>query len=438
MFRSDFLKLIAALILLCGPCLGQSTFGSLTGTVVDPTGAVVPGATVTVKNQATQEARSVTTAQDGTYLVVNLDPGVYKILVEAPGFRTSVTEGVQLLARQARRLNFNLEVGAAINETVDVTAFAGVIETETPTISDSRSGREINELALNFRATDNTSPLAVATLAPGVQKDRDNQISIGGLQPYSTSFSIDGISTLNARLNGPVSELFPSVEAISEFKISAVNNSAEFAQASDLTTTTKSGSNEFHGSLYWFHQNRALNATDPFAPQDPAEPGSRLKPALVANSFGGVIGGPIVRNRTFFFFDYEGVRRPSQSTLRQVVPPDAFRNGDLSGIATLLVNPFTGQPYPNNQIPVNPTSAKALDLLFPSQNQATGASLASPNYIVNVGGNYKIDGFDVRGDHIFNAAHKVFARYTHKDIEQNRYERKLQLQHARRDLFAAN
>jgi hypothetical protein len=112
------------------------------------------------------------------------------------------------------------QLGADINETVDVTTSVGVIQTEVPTISDSRSGREINELALNFRATDNTSPLAVATLAPGVQKDRDNQISIGGLQPYATSVSIDGISTLNARLNGPVADLFPSVEAISEFKIS--------------------------------------------------------------------------------------------------------------------------------------------------------------------------------------------------------------------------
>jgi len=110
----------------------------------------------------------------------------------------------------------------------------------------------------------------------------------------------------------------------------------------------------------------------------------------VANSFGGVIGGPIVKNRTFYFFDYEGVRRPSQSTLRQVVPPDAFRRGDLSSIGTPLINPFTGQPYPNNQIPINPTAAKALDLLFPRQNQASGASLSAPNYIVNVAVNLDI------------------------------------------------
>ena len=257
----------------------------------------------------------------------------------------------------------------------------------------------------------------MATLVPGVQKDRDNQISISGLQPYTTSVSIDGISTLNARLNGPVEDLFPSVEAISEFKVSAINNSAEFAQASDITTTSKSGGNEFHGALFWFHQNRALNATDPFAPVNAAT-GKRDKPALIANSFGGALSGPI----------HETAPSSSSTTKEFDAParPHCVRSsrrmhgaaGDLSSISTPLVNPFTGQPYPNNQIPVSPTSARALDLLFPVQNQGTGASVSDPNYIVNVPGDYSLNGFDVRGDHIFSENQKVFARYTHKDISR--------------------
>lgn len=395
----------------------QSTFASLTGVISDPSSAVIADAKILVVNVSTQAVRTVRSGPDGSYSAVNLDPGTYAITVTVPGFNEKRVENVSLLARQVLRVNVEMELEAALGQTVDVTA-AGVIETEVPTISDSVSGREINELALNFRATDNTSPLAVATLVPGVQRDRDNQISISGAQPYTTSVSIDGISTLNARLNGPVSDLFPSVEAIAEFKVSAINNSAEFAQASDITTTTKSGSNEFTGTVYWFHQNRALNATDPFAPSDRNSPGTRLKPALIANSFGGAAGGPIVRNRTFVFAAYEGVRRPSQTTLRQVVPPDAFRSGDLSSISTPLVDPFTGAPFPNNRIPVSTTAARALDALYPRQNQSTGASLAAPNYVVNVPGNYTINGFDARLDHNFNDNHKAFGRYTHKEVNR--------------------
>ena len=110
---------------------------------------------------------------------------------------------------------------------------------------------------------------------------------------------------------------------------------------------------------------------------------------------------------------------PSQSTLQQVVPPDAFRRGDLSSLSTPLVDPFTGQAYPNNQIPINPTSAKALDLLFPKQNQPTGAGLDVPNFVTNVPGSLSINGFDVRGDHVFNNNHKMFARYTHKNTARD-------------------
>ena len=404
----------------------QSTLGILTGTVTDPSEGVVTGATVVITNKRTQVNRTVLTGTDGLYLAPNLDAGIYDLSVEAVGFQKLTRTDLELLARQTVRVDVRLEVGAAESQEMLVTASAGVITTDSPTVADSKSGREINELALNFRATENTSPLAVATLVPGVQRDRDDQISISGLQPYTTSASIDGISTLNVRLNGPVPELFPSVEGIEEFKISSINNSAEFAQASDITTTSRSGGNDFHGTAYWFHQNRALNATNPFAPADPEDPNRRLKPSLIANSFGGAFSGPIRiprvydgKNRSFFFFDYEGVRLPSQSTLQQVVPPDAFRRGDLSTVATPLVDPFTGQPYPNNQIPINPTSARALDLLFPKQNQPTGARLDVPNFVTNVPGSFSINGFDVRGDHLFNNNHKVFARYTHKNTARD-------------------
>ncbi len=407
-----------SLLLFVSTMQAQSTYSSLVGVITDPSGAVVPEAAVTITNKATGVARETTTNGSGEFLAPNLAPADYVVLNKKDGFAPASRGPISLLARQVARMDVRLEIEAGAGETIEVTA-TGVIQTDVPTIEDSKSGREINELALNFRATNNTSPLAVATLVPGVQKDRDGQISISGMQPYATSVSIDGITTLNARLNGPVADLFPSVEAIEEFKISSVNNNAEFSQASDITVTSKTGSNDFHGTGYWFHQNRALNATNPFSPADPAKPDTRLKPSLVANAFGGAVSGPVIRNRTFFFFDFEGVRRPSQSTLRQVVPPDAWRNGDFSSLSTALVDPATGSPFPNNRVPVSPVSAKALDLLFERQNQPTGAGVSQPNFVVNVPGGYEQDGFDARGDHIISSAQKFFARYSQKNISND-------------------
>ncbi len=275
--RCSLIAVLMALLACPSSFKAQSTFGTLTGTITDPSGAVVAGAKVVITNKRTEAGRTVLSGADGFYLAPNLDPGIYDLNVEAAGFQKLNRTDVELLARQTVRVDARLEVGAAESQQVEVTASVGVITTDSPTVADSKSGREINELALNFRATENTSPLAVATLVPGVQSDRENQISISGMQPYTTSASIDGITTLNVRLNGPVPELFPSVEGIEEFKVSSINNSAEFAQASDITTTSKSGGNDFHGTAYWFHQNKALNATNPFAPVDPQNANRRLK-----------------------------------------------------------------------------------------------------------------------------------------------------------------
>src|SRR5262249_19372988 len=189
-------------------------------------------------------------------------------------------------------------------------------------------------------------------------------------------------------------EMFPSVESIQEFKVSAANNNAEFMQVTDITTTSKSGSNQFHGTGFWFNQNSKLASVNRFAPKDAS--GNAIKPDVKANSFGLSVGGPIVTNRSFFFGTFEGVRRPYQSTLSELVPPDAFRGGDLSSIAKPIINPFTGQPFVGNQIPVNASSAAILDSLYERQNQATGSTLNAPNYVVNSSGNFAVNGLDAR------------------------------------------
>ena len=391
----------------------QSTFATVVGSVADPSGGVVPGATVTLVNLNTQVTRSVVTDGSGGYVVTNLDPGSYRITATLSGF-SDVNRQLDLLSRQNVRLDLALAVAGAA-EVVEVRASNPVIETERATIDNSKSGEEINRLALNFRATANTSPLVVATLAQGVQQDRNGSISVAGNLPFQTSFSIDGISSQLTRNGGASRDMFPSVESMDEFKVSSANNSAEFAQVTDVTTTTKSGTNSFHGSTFWFFQDTALNSVDRFAPKDAS--GKVIKPDVRANSFGGSLGGPILKSRTFFFGAYEGVRRPNEVTLTQIVPPDAFRRGDLSSVSRQILNPFSGQPFANNQIPVNPVSARALAAFFETQNQATGAATGAPNYVTNAPGDFAVNGFDARLDHSITGSQKVFGRFTFKNVE---------------------
>src|SRR5438128_6048872 len=360
--------------------LAQSTFATLTGTVVDSSGAVLPGVTLTVTNTRTQAARTAVTDDVGSYLLPNLDAGEYRIVTALSGFAEQ-TRQIELLARQTVRIDLQLQI-AGTREQVQVVGTSPVIETERATIDNSKSGDDINKLALNFRATGSTSPIVVATLAPGVQQDTNGSLSLAGNLPYMTSYSVDGVSVQNTRGGGPSRDLLPSVESIEEFKVTAAGNNAEYMQATDVTTTTKSGTNKLTGSAFWFNQNDRFSATDPFAPS---------KAKVNPNTADVTAGGPVVRNRTFFFATYEGLRRPFEATRSQIVPPDAFRQGDLSSVQKQLVNPFTGAPYPNNQVPVGPIAAKVMDRLFPRQNQATGAALNRPNLIYNASRDFTID-----------------------------------------------
>src|SRR5205814_1277776 len=365
--------------LIASSALAQSTFATLTGTVVDASGAVLPGVTITVTNTRTQAIRTAVSDNVGNYLLPNLDAGQYRIVTALSGFAEQTRE-IDLLARQTVRVDLQLQIAGA-REQVQVVGTSPVIETERATIDNSKSGDDINKLALNFRATNNTSPIVVATLAPGVQQDSSGGISLAGNMPYMTSFSVDGVSIQRTRGGGPMKDLFPSVESIEEFKVTTAGNNAEFMQATDVTTTTKNGTNALHGSGFWFNQNSRFSSVDRFAPRDAQ--GKPIKPAINANTAGGTTGGPIVRNRTFFFVTYEGVRRPFETTRSQIVPPDAFRQGDLSSVLQQLINPFTGAPFPNNQVPINPMAAKVIDRMFPRQNQNTGAALDRPNLIYN-------------------------------------------------------
>jgi len=391
----------------------QSTLASVSGTITDQSAGALPGATVTLTNPATGAERTAVTGNAGEFNLPNVDAGNYVMTVRLQGF-ADVTRNVELLARQIVRADTQLQIATA-SEKVEVTAVRPVIEQERATIDSSISGQDISKLALNFRATNNTSPIVVATLAQGVQQDSSGQISLAGAMPFMTSFSVDGISTQRVRYGGPSKELFPSVESIEEFKVTTANNNAEFMQVTDITTTSRSGTNQLHGTAFWFNQNSALSATTEFTPRDAS--GNPIKPDIKANSFGLSGGGPIVRNRAFFFGTYEGVRRPNEVTLNEVVPPDAWRGGDLSSVAGPILNPVTGQLFANNQIPVNPTSAKILEAFYAHQNQSTGAAINAPNFVVNAPGDYTVNGFDGRADMVLTTNQKIFGRLTWKNVD---------------------
>ena len=333
------LGLIAVLSLSSLPAVAQSTYGTIVGTVTDSSGGVVPNAKITVQNQATGIERTAATDGTGDYLFVNMDPGTYTITASAQKLTTVKNEGVDLPARETVRSDFKLQVQSASQQIV-VTSKQEVVS-EDLTEASSMSGKEIDTLPLNFRATNAPSPINIATLTAGVNEDPGGNLTFSGQLPTATSFTLDGTSIQMVRLGGPTRDLFPSVEGISEFRVNTAGNDAEYAQPTDVTVVTKSGTNQLHGSAFWYFQRKDWNSIDPIADYNPS---------LNANTYGASIGGPIIKDKTFFYFDYEGVRLDQNSLIATQTVPAAWASGNFSGVPGLtLTNPLTGMAYSGNQ-----------------------------------------------------------------------------------------
>src|SRR6202521_2561277 len=315
------------------------------GVVKDPGQGVVPGAQVTLTNVDEHTRHSAATDTDGAFHFVNLKPGHYELLVAATGFAEYKMTAVQLDARQSLRLDVTLKLASA-SQSIEVGGDAGpVIKTENATIGDTKDFAQITNLPVNYRGA-TTSPLAMLATVPGAQQDANGNVSVGGGLPSQVQYSVDGSSTVNIRQNGALGNMNPSSELISEFKVSEFNNNAEFAQLGDVTISTKSGGDQFHGSAFEYLQNDALDAE---------VWNSGNKPHKAFNTFGGSFGGPLAipklmhgRSKTFFFADFEANRRRFSTPLFLFVPSQAMRQGDFSSVSTPLIDPFTGNPYPGN------------------------------------------------------------------------------------------
>jgi hypothetical protein len=395
----------------------QSTFGSVLGTVKDPSGSLIPAAKVDLLNTNTNANRSTVTNTSGVYEFVNVDVGNYKLKVEAPGFQIIEYQPFDLAARLTMRVDVQMKVASQAT-VVNVEAL-DVVQTDASNVSETKGSLELTDLPVSIgtRASGSTSAYSTLGAQPGVQFDNANNIQVAGALPSQLSFTIDGISSVGPGTLGSLTELFPSFNAIEEIKLSETLNPAEFGGVADITTVSKSGTNEFHGGAFENVQNSAFNAADFFS--------NEVTPVKL-NDFGLYLGGPIIipkiyngRNRTFFFGSFEALRLPKSFTTLLSVPTQAMRNGDLS----VYLNPSNGGSanaltgYPGNIIPqtqLNSFAQNLSNLIYPLPNFGPAGSIAN-NYLASYAIPIDSAQGDVRIDHSFSVKHLVYVRYTYKN-----------------------
>ncbi len=362
---------------MAGTARAQTATGQITGTVKDATGAVVPGATVTVHSDLTGLNRTATSNASGDYSFPLLPVGNYWVGAELQNFRPTKRTGVRLNVDQVLRIDLELAPGG-IAEAVEVQAATVAIDTESATVGQLVTQKQITDLPLNGR-----SFLSLLFLGGGavmttgeqgtMRQGMGDAISLMGARPTSNNFMIDGTSNVDTSLGTPAVIL--SVDAMEEFKEQTKTYSAEYGfSANQVNLVTKSGTNEYHGALFYFGRNDALDAKNFF------DSPTAAKPKLDQKQFGGTVSGPIVKNKTFVLFNYEGFRRDAGSTGFGTVPtPD-----QLAGhFTTTIIDPLTGQPFPNNTIPQSRFSRLAQvaikDNWFPAPN--TNAPQGNYQYV---------------------------------------------------------
>ena len=402
----------------------QAQFDSATvlGTVRDASGAVVPNTTVKIKNIATGLEASAATDSDGSYQFLNVKIGVYQITAEMQGFAKAVADNVQVTVNARQRVDLALRAGQ-VTETVIISDTAPLLETESSDRGQVINKEQIVNLPLNGRAYAD-----LALLSPGVRRSalatlengaRDASFNVNGLRSSLNNFIIDGVDnnsygTSNQGFSNQVVQASP--DAVQEFKVQTNNFSAEFGRAGGavINAAIRSGTNEFHGTVYEYLRNTSLNAVGFFKPT------RGFKPVLIQNQFGGTIGGPIKRDKTFFFADYEGFRRIIRTLQFGTVPTAAQRNGQ---IGAPVRNPFTGTVYADGNIPTNeitPFAKSVLAALALPVTSLNATGVVNNNYENLPRSKFYNDKFDIKLDNNFSSKLNGFVRISHRKV--NNYE----------------
>jgi hypothetical protein len=409
------LRVSALLLCLSASVFAQFESGTVLGTIHDPAGAVVTGASVTLTDVRSGVAATTVTDANGNYEFVNRSVGLYKVKVTAKGFQTAETEPFDLAVNARQRVELTLQIGTA-TETVTVTGAANLMETDSSSRGQVINPRQIVELPLNGR-----SYADLTLLAPGVAKSplengtdssRDASFNVNGARSELNNFMLDGVDnnaygTSNQGFSNQVIQ--PNPDALQQFKVETNNYSAEFGRASGavINATIKSGGNQFHGSVWEFNRNTILNATGFIRPA-----GGGTLP-FNQNQFGGAVGGPIRRDKMFFFADYEGFRRVSHPVQFASVPVGAMLQGDFSAYGAPIANPLTGAVAPNGVIPQSQFSPIAANVL--AAMPAANLPGLTNNYESSPSDTIYNDKGDFRYDYFIGPRVSAFARYSQYD-----------------------
>ncbi len=417
-------SVLALGVLSCLSLSAQQITGTIRGTVTDPSGAVIQGASVTARQTETGLLRKTTTDRNGNYVLLELPVGHYGLLVAAKGFQQYLQDGITINVNETASISPRLAVGSE-KEQVLVSADAELIEPTVTSMGKVVHQRELLDLPLNGRNFAQLGLLqpGVVPLTPGIAEAggslRSGQAyAVNGQRPESNNFLIDGANNFNGIDGGFV--LKPPVDAISEFRIITLNANAEFGGALGSTTNiiTRSGTNHVHGTLWEFLRNDALDANNYFA---------QIKEPLKQNQFGATIGGPIKKNKTFIFGFYEGFRNRQGETALTTVPSLKERTGDFSELcpegftagfcnnpAHQLFNVFANAPYPYNQVPQEQINSVSQNLLsfFPLPNAGTNLFSTTQTLSNNS------DQFGIKVDHYLNPRDTLNFRYMFNQLSQ--------------------
>ena len=421
------------------PALAQAVYGSIFGTVTDSSGAVVPNATVTVTDVAKGTTATVQSGASGEYRVQHLIPDTYTISVQAAGFKTTTSDNVIVYADTAPKVDVALAPGSA-QESVQVTSEAPLLQADHVDVNTILNERAVETLP-NF----NRNFTAFELLTPGTSyigwnvgeaqnPQRSQQIEVNGQLPFATGYELDGTDNQDPVIG--IAVINPNLDAISEMKVTSQNYDAEFgkAVAGLATAQTRSGSNNFHGSGFEYWRSDTLQARDPFTEFQPDPVTGRLIPGTLHNQFGGSIGGPIVKDKVFFFGDYQGLRERIGSAQFTTVPTALAKstctsggNCDMSDYLVVqpgasqgiqIYDPSTGLPFAGNIIPAGSLSTPAVNFLklIPDANVASansGIPRISDNYLASGSGPFNTNQADVRIDDHFSEKLHLFGRYTY-------------------------
>jgi carboxypeptidase family protein len=433
------------LTLLGVPALGQSFYGSLIAVVKDDQEKVIPGATITLVNSATSERREGVTGDDGVYRFQNLVPGNYRLEVDLTGFQRYVRDQIEVNVQSAPRVEVSLKLGT-LAETIQVTGASSVLQTENAAVGILVGSRPVQELPLNGRNVLNLISLAPSVVPQGSSEGSltgknvfaAGNFQVGGGTANQSASYFDGVPVQDSAY-GNIVVLTPSPESVAEFRVQTNNSSAEFGRFTGgvINMASRSGTNSYRGSLFEYHRNKALNSNTFFG-----ERAGLDRPPFVQNNFGGALGGPLLKDKLFFFGNYEGYRNREGVLFRRTVPTVAMRQGDFSdyrNVATGAVvpiydpwtqcginNPGTGSyngdcgvvpnrlQFPGNIVPASRISPIAQKLLaFPIYANPTVSGRWVPNNFernVSTGGDN--DQYNIRGDYNLRQNQRLIGRYT--------------------------